>query len=189
MKKQILIILTLCLALTGCGKADTPATETTIPATVETALPETTAPATAETVLPETTAPATEETTVETAPPYDIRKVDAYLAAIKEESDAIKHYLEFEAMSQLDMNEKSLELYELWDGALNYLWGELKTVLTEEDFESLLDQQRTWIADKEAAIAEAGAEVAGGSMYPLIINSVGAKWTEERVWELYALLQ
>ena len=176
MKKQILIILTLCLALTGCGKADTPATETTIPATVET-------------VPPETTAPATEETTVETAPPYDISKVDAYLAAVKEESDAIKHYLEFEAMSQLDMNEKSLELYELWDGALNYLWGELKIALPEDEFATLLDQQRTWIADKEAAVAEAGAEVAGGSMYPLIINSVGAKWTEERVWELYALLQ
>ena len=147
--------------------------------------PETTTATTIETTAPETVAVTVPETTA----PYDISNLAAYLTSVQEESNSIKYYLEFEAMSQGDMNSKSLELYELWDGALNYLWGELKIALSETEYEPLLAEQRTWIADKEAAIAEAGQEVEGGSLYPLVINSVGAQWTEERVWQLYALLQ
>ena len=171
LKKYVWVpLLALALFVSGCAKEITP--ETTTATTIETTAPETVA-----VTVPETTAP------------YDISNLAAYLASVKEESDNIKYYLEFEAMSQGDMNSKSLELYELWDGALNYLWGELKACLPEEEFASLLDEQRAWISDKEAAIAEAGQEVEGGSMYPLVINSVGTQWTEERVWQLYALLQ
>ena len=105
------------------------------------------------------------------------------MASLKEQSDSIKSYLENEATTQQDMNEKSQELYKLWDDALNYLWGELKNKLPEDEFAKLLDEQRTWVADKEAAVEEAGKEVEGGSMYPLVVNSESAKLTEERVYE------
>lgn len=115
--------------------------------------------------------------------------LEDYMASLKEQSDGIKSYLENEAMTQQDMNEKSQELYKLWDDGLNYLWGELKNKIPEDEFAKLLDEQRTWVADKEAAVEEAGKEVEGGSMYPLVVNSEAAKLTEERVYELYEKLK
>jgi len=112
-----------------------------------------------------------------------------YMVSIKEQSDGIKYFLENDAMTQMDMNTKSQELYELWDDALNYLWGELKGSLSEEEFLKLQDEQRKWIAEKEISVEEAGKEVEGGSMYPLVVNMEAAKLTEERVYELYELLR
>lgn len=178
MKKYLWVLLVaLALLISGCAKEEIPVPQ---PSTIEeSTIPETT-------TAPETTAA---ETTAETAPPYDISKVDAYLATVKEEADRLEYYLENEAMNQLDMNETSWKIYELWDGALNYLWGELKATMPEAEFESLLTEQRAWLSEKGAAVNEAAKEVAGGSMSSLIINSVGAEWTEARVYYLYALLQ
>ena len=67
------------------------------------------------------------------------------------------------------------DLYELWDDVLNYLWGELKNALPKEEYEKLLDEQRTWIAEKENALEEVGKEVEGGSLYPLVVNSEAAE--------------
>ena len=86
------------------------------------------------------------------------------------------------------MNIKSQELYDLWDGALNDLWDKLQYNLSEEEFSKLLDEQRTWIAEKEKFVEEAGKEVEGGSLYSLVVNMEAAKITEERVYELYELL-
>ena len=87
------------------------------------------------------------------------------------------------------MNSKSQELYELWDNALNYLWSELKRILPEEEFLELQDEQLVWITEKEAAQKEAGSEVEGGSLYPLVVNGRGAAITEERVYEFYEILK
>ena len=112
-----------------------------------------------------------------------------YIANIEEQSDSIKYALENEVVTQNEMNEKAQELYELWDGALNYLWGELKKSLSEEEFEKLRDEQRLWIAQKEEAVETAGKEFEGGSLYPTIVNSEAAEFTEKRVYELYELLK
>ena len=133
-----------------------------------------------------------EKIPTEKKPAEDItpqNEMESYLASVKEQSEAIKDYLENEAMTQDDMNLKAQELYELWDGALNYLWNVGKGRWSEEEFEKMLDEQRTWIAEKEIAVEEAGKEFAGGSIYPLMVNSEAAKWTEERVFLLYELLK
>ena len=41
----------------------------------------------------------------------------------------------------------------------------------------------------DAAVKEAGQEMQGGSIYPLIVNSETARLTEERVLELYERLK
>ena len=115
---------------------------------------------------------------------YDVSALEDYIQSIEEQSSAIRHYLEYDAMTQLDMNMKSQELYQLWDGALNYLWGELQNYLPQDEFTELLEEQRSWIAEKENAISGAGKEYEGGSMYALVVNSEGARITEERVYEL-----
>ena len=120
---------------------------------------------------------------------YDISSLDSYLASVQEQSADIKTFLEHEAMTQADMNEKSQELYTLWDDALNYVWAELKSSLPEEEFAALQDAQLIWIAEKETAMAEAGKEFEGGSLYPLMVNSEGAALTEARVSKLYELFR
>lgn len=121
---------------------------------------------------------------------YDIRaRLEEYMASIKEESDKMKESLEQGTLTQLEMNMKSKELYDLWDGALNYLWGEIKDMLSEEEFKMLLEEQRLWIVEKEKAVKEEGKESEGGSIYALIVNVKAAELTEERVYELYELLK
>ena len=117
-----------------------------------------------------------------------LKKFEDYMSSIKEESDTIKTSLK-NASTQIDMNMNASELYKLWDEALNYLWGELKVSLPEEEFGKLKDEQNTWIRQKEQAMEDAGKEFTGGSMYPLVVNEKGASLTEERVYELYDVLK
>ena len=115
-------------------------------------------------------------------------ELSEYIASVKERADAVRNSLEQDALTQTDMNVKSQELYGLWDGALNYLLGELQTSLPEDEFAKLQDEQRTWLVQKEQAMEMAGKEFEGGSLYPLIVNSEAARITEERVYELYSRL-
>lgn len=114
---------------------------------------------------------------------------DDYIKSVKEKSDRIKVSLENDELTQIEMNIKSQELYELWNGALNDMWSELKHSLSEEDFSKISDEQSTWSAEKEKSVEESGKEFEGGSMYSLIVNMEAAKITEERVYELYELLK
>ena len=107
--------------------------------------------------------------------------------AAKELEDSLQND---SSLSQGDMNEKSQELYEDWDAALNQIWYELKVkgVLAEDAMAKLLDEQRAWIKDKEAAVQEAGKEAEGGSLQPLLENTEAAKWTRERTYKLLNIL-
>lgn len=53
-----------------------------------------------------------------------------------------------------------------------------------EEMAVLTEKELRWIADKEAAVQEAGAEFEGGSMQPLIMNQKAAALTSDRVYEL-----
>jgi len=148
-----------------------------------------------DTKLPQTPPVAEEEHTEDNKTEDPVKdsetkeSIDDYMVSVKEQSDAIKYFLENEALTQTDMNESSGELYELWDEALNHIWGELKKSLPEEEFEKLLDEQRIWIEEKEKRVEEAGKGVEGGSIYALVVNSEAAIITEERVYELYELFK
>lgn len=121
---------------------------------------------------------------------YEIlNATDEMMRQAKDASDAMKASLENDPLSQQDMNMKSQELYQTWDDALNTLWTELKNTLSKDEFDKLLNEQRQWIKEKEKAVEEAAAEVAGGSMEPLVRNMTAADLTEKRVYELYELLK
>lgn len=173
MKKKVLtLILTTVFLAAGCGNENTHVKDNENPTT---------------TITENTNQEMKEEQNI--SPSEDIlEKLDDYLASIKEESDTIKTSLE-NASTQIDMNMNASELYKLWDEALNYLWGELKVSLPEEEFAKLKDEQLIWIKNKEQTMEDAGKEVARGSMYPLVVNGTGAQLTEERVYELYDVLK
>lgn len=190
MKKSILLwLLAVAILAAGCTGRVSDAQQTTA-ATTE----NTTAAATADTqaevettAAPETTTP--EETQAQQTEPADTNdELDDYMASLEAQAADIRAALE-QAQSQSEMNQKAHELYVLWDDALNELWGKLQDSLPEDEFDELLDEQIQWIEDKENAVEEAGKEVEGGSMYPLITNTKAADITEERVYEFYELLK
>lgn len=119
----------------------------------------------------------------------DIKAVDEFLASVKAQSDAINTSFENDPLTQTELNMKAMELSELWDGAMDYLLDELKNRLSEDEYSKLQNDQLTWIAERDKAIAEAGAEFEGGSFYSFIVGTESATLTEKRVSELYEMLK
>ena len=75
----------------------------------------------------------------------------------------------------------------VWDDALNEIWGILTEHMDPEEMERLTEEERIWIRGKEAAVQEAGADVEGGTLYPLVTNGEAADLTRKRVYELASL--
>ncbi len=116
-------------------------------------------------------------------------EIDRYMESVKQQSDSIKYFIENEAMTQMDLNTKSMELAELWDGAMDYLMAELKNRLPDDEFSKLQNDQLAWEEKRDNAVKEAGKEFEGGSIYSFIVNSEAASITEERALELYEMLK
>lgn len=111
------------------------------------------------------------------------------LASAKEYTEQKENYLKTEPLTQTEMNSYYQGLYQYWDSLLNRQWAVLKKVLDPETMDILLVEQREWIKQKEAAVAEAGKEVEGGSLYPTVTYSKAKEITMERVYELMKWLE
>ena len=92
-------------------------------------------------------------------------------------------------LTQADLNEKSQQMYEIWDLTLNEIWEILKRNLSSNDMEVLTKEQLEWIAMKEESMKDAGAEFEGGSMYAMAVSMRGAEITKERVYELLEIVE
>ena len=115
--------------------------------------------------------------------------VEEYLSTVKAQAAILQASLENDDLTQTDMNQKSKELADLWEAALNTLLAEAQKSLSAADYEKLSAEQSAWEAEKTAAVEAAGKEYEGGSMYALVVNSEAAKLTEARVLELAEKLQ
>ncbi len=109
------------------------------------------------------------------------------LSYIEDAAASLRDSIENDSLTQAEYNEKTLELYGLWDSALNTLWDTLKQTLDADTMEPLTAEQRDWIAQKEAEVEKAGEEYEGGSMQPMIRNNTAAEMTRDRVYELMEL--
>ena len=117
---------------------------------------------------------------------FDVHKV---LEDAEEASGALeKKLFEDPSLNQAEMNTLSYEMYVVWDDVLNELWQVLKDTLAEEEMEKLLEEQRTWIADKEEEVKKAAEGAGGGSLASLVANQRAAELTKTRVYELAAYL-
>ena len=192
----MLVIASLCLG--GCGTMKTGQTETKESSEkVESVITESSE--TKETVT--TQSSETKETvttesseTVESAETESEVQleidVDAMLEAAEQAAAVLEKKLsEDTSLKQTDMNNLSNEIYVIWDDLLNELWGILKENLDQETMDKLLQEQRAWIVDKEAAVKEAGAQFAGGSMAPLAANQKAAELTKARLQDLAEYLK
>ena len=112
-----------------------------------------------------------------------------YMATVEAQSNALKASLENDPLPQVDMNMKSEELRELWSAALTMMLDKAKSVLSEAEWNALTEEQNAWTAATETAVAAAGKDWEGGSMYPLVVNMETANLTEARVYEIYEKLE
>lgn len=92
-------------------------------------------------------------------------------------------------ITQTDMNIRADEMYKCWDDCLNSIWKILEESLEKSDMDQLRKEEMDWIKEKEAAAEQAGKEVEGGSMYPLVTSSKVAELTKNRIYELMEYLR
>ena len=196
--KKLIALLTLLIAVlvSGCaGKTDE--TPKDLPSAEISSAAESEADAGGDEVVfspqetpepvPETPVPAPEASQPAQSG-YDRSKADQYMASVEAQAESLEAAAQ-NAMTQYDMNTNASEQYKLWDDALNFLWGELKSVMPEDAFAALLEEQIAWITEKENAVAAAGKDYEGGTMYSLVVNSEAARITRDRCYYLYDLLK
>ena len=119
----------------------------------------------------------------------DKAELAKYLASVEGQSNALKASLENDPLPQVDMNMKSEELRQLWDAVLTTMLDKAKSALPAAEWKALTEAQNAWTAATEAAVAAAGKDWEGGSMYPLVVNMEAARLTEARAYEIYEMLK
>ncbi|MGD6842449.1 lysozyme inhibitor LprI family protein [Bacillus infantis] len=74
--------------------------------------------------------------------------------------------------------------WEIWDDRLNEIYGVLQEQLPAEEMESLREEQRDWLKERDARALEASLKYEGGTQEHLEYVAVLANLTEERCYEL-----
>ena len=121
---------------------------------------------------------------------YNVKEsLEIRVGFTQEQAAEIEKSIQNDDLTQLEYNEKSQLLYQIWDSDLNAIWSELKVILDEEAFDELLQEQRAWIQTKETEVKEAGAEYEGGSIQPMVMSLKAAELTKTRVYELLEYLE
>ncbi len=115
----------------------------------------------------------------------EIQSLWTRIAAAEDQSAS----LDETALTQADMNLVANTKYEMWDSILNHVWKLLLGRLEEDARKNLIAEERAWIAEKEAAVKEAGKEVEGGTLYPAVTSGTAARLTRERVYVLMDYLE
>lgn len=86
--------------------------------------------------------------------------------------------------TMIEMKEAASNIYTMWDNMLNEVYGVLKTQLSEQEMESLREEQRQWITERDKKAKEAAAQFEGGTMEGLEYTSVLGSITRIRCYEL-----
>lgn len=111
------------------------------------------------------------------------------VAATEESAATLENSIKNDPLSQAELNEKTKELYDLWDSVLNRIWDVLNQTKDEETMSSITSEELAWINQKEEAVAQAGTEFEGGSAQPMVMNQKAAEMTKDRVYELLKLFE
>lgn len=110
------------------------------------------------------------------------------IASTKEQSEALETAIQQDSLTQTEYNEKTQELYELWDAAMNAVWTMLEQTLDNDTMDKLTMEQRQWTIERDNAVEAAGADYEGGTTQAMVQNQTAAEWTKARVDVLLNLL-
>lgn len=90
--------------------------------------------------------------------------------------------------SQLTLVKKIADSeYEVWDTELNYVYGLLKDVMDEDEFEKLKEEEIAWISSKEAHAKNSAAGYTGNTYNYMYTNAL-TDTTRDRTYYLLDLL-
>ena len=92
------------------------------------------------------------------------------------------------ATTQSDINIESGVVFEKWDALLNEVYQYLKTEMSESEFKQPESDELAWIAKKEKAMDEAGAQWEGGTGEAMARNMTAIEYTSERCRYLISLI-
>ena len=99
-------------------------------------------------------------------------------------SRKLEEELENNELTEYDTEQIQIEIYQLWDDELNYLWKYLKETVDEQTMQKLLLEQREWIEKKEQTIQTLQNNDGESLTYPY-----QAEITRQRVYELTEYIQ
>lgn len=99
--------------------------------------------------------------------------------AVEDMSRKLEEELENNELTEYDTEQIQIEIYQLWDDELNYLWKYLKETVDEQTMQKLLVEQREWIEKKEQTIQTLQNNDGESLTYPY-----QAEITRKRVYEL-----
>lgn len=108
---------------------------------------------------------------------------------VKKLNDAEKTIVDLDkkmeaATTQADMNQIQDEIFQVWDGVLNEIYGALKKQLPEAKMSKLKDEQGKWITHRDEVAKEESSEYEGGTMETLQYLITQTRLTKERSYEL-----
>lgn len=106
------------------------------------------------------------------------------LSTVESQVNELENSPEFTDGDMLQLREVVGKCYLKWDGLLNEIYGELKKQLSQNEMDSLRNEQRQWIKYRDSEAEKAGAEFEGESMQPLEYNATRSELTRLRCYEL-----
>lgn len=114
-------------------------------------------------------------------------QIQEELAEVESKSKEFEN-ADWSRMGQQEMNQLTAQWYRLWDDELNSLWDRLSEEADAQTKAELLEEQRAWIKTKEGNVKAAGEEALGGSLQPLLENTVAEEMTRARAYLLAGYL-
>lgn len=117
-----------------------------------------------------------------------IEHIKESIASTERYTTSLENSITSGSLDQIEINNRTKEIYDEWDYVLNDLWKVLKQIKDEEEMNSLTAAEREWIDYKERVAAEAGEGFEGNNIQEMLVNQKAAELTKNRVYELMGLL-
>lgn len=82
------------------------------------------------------------------------------------------------------MKDAVAQVYEWWDDELNYVYQQLKQTLSDEEFQTLKEEELDWIAARDGEAEKVAEQWEGGSDQIIAVTEREIELTKERTYEL-----
>ena len=76
------------------------------------------------------------------------------------------------------------QVYEWWDDELNYVYQQLKQTLSDEEFQTLKEEELDWIDARDSEAEKVAEQWEGGSDQIIAVTEREIELTKERTYEL-----
>ena len=185
MKKKFLISMIICsavLILVGCGSKQSSQENTTTETTQDSG---TTHDTSENKTDKSSSADSSNVKTADTTNINTSNKKEYYLKMLDDIQKKIdKDYDMQKAGTTYEMRNVNGEQYDLWDGALNTIYKDLKNTLSPSDMKKLQDEELAWIYKKESDAKKESMKVQGGTLEQVYYGVSIVESTKKRCYEL-----